>query len=382
MGVLIRRFLPQLWHLHLCVSVEFPPPMDTLLTLPCLISSVVFGTAFAFVTDCQLARLAVGPRGSLLSSWQVRTMPSRNFQKFTKCLLLLACGLLFSACGGDGDGGGESGAWIRIDSPVEGTSTSETTVRLNGLVGFDDCRDVTGLVMWSNGEYSGSIQPRFGFPLVCSEYFETEVPLSLGSNTITVTYGGARASVTVSRFPLFSVGGKVIQNGPLVGLRDIAITLTGIPMRTGQSVSGTFRTDDTGGYVFPHVEAGTYTLVPSLSPPHSSTCFSFAPSSRTINVTTVGVYQQDFTATTLSPCYSISGRVAPSSNPTGGAGECNGLPYRHKRRPASCIYRCCWHVCLFLSGSWNLYDYARKLPAVFLLRLIHPAFSHDTYHEC
>jgi hypothetical protein len=240
---------------------------------------------------------------------------SRSPQGLTKCLLILAFGLLFSACGGGGDGdGGASEAYIHISSPVEGNSIVATTVTLSGWVGFHDCRAVTGLVMWSNGAYSGSAELRDALFLVCAKYFETTVPLSPGSNTITVTYMGARGSVTLFRF--LSVRGRVALLGG-VGVSEIQIDLSGTESRVAST------TDRNGDYAFINVRSGTYTIVPSLQRPQSSSCFSFAPSSRTIDATTADVVDQDFTAIPLTPCYAISGRVAPSTNPTFGTPDIN-----------------------------------------------------------
>lgn len=245
---------------------------------------------------------------------QVRTVMCRRFQGLTKCLLIfLAFGLIFSACNGGGDSdGGASEAYIHISLPVEGDLTVYTTHTLSGWAGFHDCRAVTGLVMWSNGGYSGSAELRNALGLVCARYFETTVPLSPGANTITVTYMGARASVTLFRF--LSVRGRVTSPGG-VGVSDIQIDLSGTQYQAAS------RTDSNGEYAFINARSETYTIVPSLQRPQSSSCFSFSPSSRTIDVTTADVVDENFTATPLTPCYAISGRVAPSTNPTLGTAD-------------------------------------------------------------
>jgi hypothetical protein len=237
----------------------------------------------------------------------------RSSQVFTKCLLLLAWGLLFSACGGEGESGPitSNAAGIVIESPSQGQSVGSSTVTLIGRAWRNDGGIPNDHVTWFNGGNSGSADLHTGIPCtpaLCLGHFETEVPLSLGSNTITVTYRGATDSVTVSRHPLVNVSGRVALPGG-AGVRDIRIQLS--------AVTYWRMTPSSGDYLFTGIPEGTHTITPSLIPPQSGACFSFSPSSRTITVTTADVPNQDFTATPLSSCYSIAGQITESGGTTG-----------------------------------------------------------------
>lgn len=266
---------------------------------------------FCSIRSCHGGLLCPRPKRPVDVPRQVRTVMSGSPQRLTKCLLIfLAFGLLFSACNGGGDGdGGASEVSIHIDSPTEGNLTVYTTVPLRGTVRREGGEYPSRVVTWSNGRDSGSTELQVFCILVCFGSFDTEVPLSPGSNTITVTYMGARASVTLFRF--LSVRGRVTSPGG-EEVSDIQIDLSGTEYQAAS------RTNSNGEYAFINARSETYTIVPSLPRPQSSSCFSFSPSSRTIDVTTADVGDQDFTATPLTPCYEISGRVAPSTNPTWG----------------------------------------------------------------
>jgi hypothetical protein len=236
---------------------------------------------------------------------------SRSHLGLNQLFLIMVFGLLLSACGGDGGGDGGPSAWLRIDSPVEGTSTGQNTVTVSGNAALYSGAYPTGSVTWSSAGYSGATDLRVTCLIACIGAFETDIPLSLGVNTITVTFMDGSDSVTISRYPLEAVGGRVVMNGTGAGVPDLQITLSGATSRST-------RTNDNGEYAFTYVQSGTYSITPSLSVPQSSTCLSFVPSSRTIEVTTTDVLGQDFTSTQVSPCYSISGRITPSTNPTFG----------------------------------------------------------------
>ncbi len=75
--------------------------------------------------------------------------------------------------------------------------------------------------------------------------------------------------------------------------------------------------DSFGSYTFTGLLAGTYTLTPSISPPGSSTCLTFAPPSRGVTISTYAVSGQDFAASEAAACYSIRGQITYSTSGSG-----------------------------------------------------------------
>jgi inhibitor of cysteine peptidase len=113
----------------------------------------------------------------------------------------------------------------------------------------------------------------------------------------TVTISGANltgVNFTASSTATYSISGTITLSGS--GLSGVTVTLSG-------SGSGSTTTDSSGNYSFSGLSNGTYTVTPSKSG------YTFTPSSRTVTVNGADVTGQDFTATAISPRYSISGKV-------------------------------------------------------------------------
>lgn len=80
--------------------------------------------------------------------------------------------------------------------------------------------------------------------------------------------------------------------------------ISGVTVSTG-SVSTT--TDASGNYAIANLVAGSYTLTPSRSG------YTFSPSSRDVNITSVNVSGQNFTGSAVVSTYSIAGSVTTSA---------------------------------------------------------------------
>jgi len=173
--------------------------------------------------------------------------------------------LLLAACGGGGNGGGAR-SWINIHEPENGYSTSSAETNVQGNLANADGSYPTGRVTWSNGSSSGTTPVICGFLcclIRCAGSFEVEVPLNLGTNTITVSYEGASASIRVTRFLVFTISGRVAVQGTGVGLTFPEVTVT----RMDAAGSSWFETkpDQSGNYVFVGLKAGSYIISPRLA---------------------------------------------------------------------------------------------------------------------
>lgn len=230
--------------------------------------------------------------------------------------------LLLGVTGCGGGGGGDdievvnAGSPISITSPTNGFATTASTVTVAGHVNRRDGTFPNGNVSWTNGDNSGSTSVSCGgfcCFMVCTGSWQATVPLNDGTNTITATFEGASASVTVTRIPVSVVSGRVFMQGTGLALTspDVLVARTD----PGGSSSVVTRLDSSGNYAFTEVRAGSYAISPRLTPPESPSCLAFTPATRTVDVTTADVSGQDFAAATASPCYSIRGQVTASNNP-------------------------------------------------------------------
>ena len=243
-------------------------------------------------------------------------------------LLVLATVLLLGVSGCGGDGGDfevvNAGAPISIESPANGSSTTASSVTVEGHVNRRDGTFPNGNVSWTNGGSSGSTSVYCGAFccfIVCTGSWQATVPLNNGTNTITATFEGANASVTVTRIPVSVVSGRVFMQGTGVGLTspDVLVSRTD----PGGSSSVVTRLDALGNYAFTGLLAGSYTINPQLTLPESPSCLTFSPATRTVDVTTEDLPGQDFSAAAASACYSIRGRVTASNNPGFGLKDIN-----------------------------------------------------------
>jgi len=221
---------------------------------------------------------------------------------------ILVAGL--AACGGGDDD--DSSAWIRIDAPVDGASTGADTVTVEGNAALDEAAYVVGPVYWYNDGASGVLPHQNVCILGCLAAFRGDVPLFLGSNTISVQLGNVSDSVTITRYPQVVATGTVVMNdaatSPVAG---VTITLSGDQASTTQS-------DAAGAYLFEFLRDGRYSVNASLTPPQLVGCLEFAPHSREF-VVAADEYDDirglDFTAQQLAPCFRISGQITASTNP-------------------------------------------------------------------
>jgi len=228
-------------------------------------------------------------------------------------VVLLACG------GGDTDPGNPN--WVRIDNPSGSYSTSSDVARLDGSAAMGDGSSPDTIYWYANNS-SGVVGRNVICLLACIAFWETTIPLAFGENTITVTMMDASDQVTITRYSQVVASGRISMNTATgITLPEIPIDLTGI------DINRRIITDGVGEYSFSNLTAGTYTITPGQpSPPQSSTCYSFTPSSREITVPSDNnndIREQDFFATQVVPCYSIYGRVLERNNLSNGVPDIN-----------------------------------------------------------
>ena len=221
-----------------------------------------------------------------------------------------------------GCGGGEEsealnvGPYIRISVPGNGFSTTDTTVAVSGSASRPDGTFPHGSVTWSNAGSSGTEPVECGFLcclFVCVGSWQADIPLQVGSNTITVSYGASSASVTVTRIPVFAVSGRLFLQASGQGLSypSLRVALES----TAGSLLALTASDASGSYSFGGLTGGDFTLEPRVTPPASPQCLAFDPASRSIAVAGADVPGQDFSATQPLPCFAIRGQVTASTNP-------------------------------------------------------------------
>jgi hypothetical protein len=218
-----------------------------------------------------------------------------------------------TACDGGGDA--ESTAWIRIDSPTDRLTTSADSIKVSGNAARHDGSFLpTDPISWHNSNGASGVASLSPFCLFgCISYWEADVPLSLGPNTITVTYIDGTDAVTITR--TVSVSGRITIDGTGDSVPDIVV------LAGPTSFGGT--TDESGSYRIGGLVAGSYTITPQFpSPPLASSCLRFTPSDKVVAMDgTADIVGQDFIATQPSPCYGVTGRVTPSTNPTAGLAD-------------------------------------------------------------
>ena len=211
-------------------------------------------------------------------------------------------------------------AWVGIDYPEDDYSTGSDVVIARGRAGMSDGSYPDG-VSWYSNYSSGGATSSVSCWLGCIAAWRATIPLALGENTITVTMRDASDEVTITRYTVVTVSGKITMDETSGTLpADIPVILTGI------DTNRITRTDEGGNYSFSYITAGTYTITPSQpSPPQSSACLdNFTPSSREISVPTddnSDIVGQNFIATQGIPCYRIGGRVTASTNPSHGLSD-------------------------------------------------------------
>jgi hypothetical protein len=127
-------------------------------------------------------------------------MGGMNMRKIIILLITILSLTLLSVCGEDEYEDDETKGWIRIDKPVEGTHTGQTTIWLEGDYGLHNGNYPDGGVSWSSGGQSSFFEfYDIDCFFACIGSFGKVVPLSSGENIITVRYIDASDSVTVTR---------------------------------------------------------------------------------------------------------------------------------------------------------------------------------------
>lgn len=209
--------------------------------------------------------------------------------------------LAVSACGGD-DSETYRGAVVVTSSVAQ---TSQAAVSLSGYVDFVDNGTLSQIsVSWSNAATGGGGDASVNiFCLIgCSiSWNASDIPLAVGDNVITISAAGngghvfTPAVITVTRLPILILSGKVTDpNGA---------GLNGIPLVLGTQFAST---NASGDYSFTVTGNNTYTIAPAWP---STSCYSFIPSSVTVALAWSDVSGQNFTASSPSACYTISGRI-------------------------------------------------------------------------
>jgi hypothetical protein len=165
---------------------------------------------------------------------------------------------------------GPAGAGANVS--LGGTSSATTTADANGNYSFSGLAD---------GTYT--VTPTTTLPATPSSQSIT----INGAHALNVDFVTAPASYAVS--------------GTVSGSTTATLTLTG-------SSTQTATVNASGAYVFPAVQAGTYTLTPS------AVGLTFTPASLNVTVTSAAVSNLNFTATPVT--YSISGTIAGAPGAT------------------------------------------------------------------
>jgi len=107
---------------------------------------------------------------------------------------------ILSACFGNDDNDAPKD-WVRIDIPVDGFSTSDEYVIVEGDAALGDATYPPDAIYWYNEGASGVFPQQNICILACLAVFRGYVPLYIGTNTITVQLNDASATVTVIRQP-------------------------------------------------------------------------------------------------------------------------------------------------------------------------------------
>jgi hypothetical protein len=219
--------------------------------------------------------------------------------------LLLVLGHALSGCGG---GGAEPVARIFLDDLADGATlapTNRSTIGVSGTAWLIQGGYPTGRIAWRTSEASGTASLEVNCFLLCQGRWAVTVPLALGVNVVTFSYLDSSVSLTISRYPVLVVSGRVALAATGGGAPDVSVQLDG----------STTTTDAGGGFAFVGVAPGPHHLAASLPSPQFGECLTFLPASLAVDVAATDVTGQDFTATQVSPCYGISGRITSTSNP-------------------------------------------------------------------
>ena len=117
---------------------------------------------------------------------------------FTICLALIVS--LISGCFGDDDSDAPKD-WVRIDIPVDGFSTTDEYVIVEGDAALGNATYPPDAIYWYNEGASGVFPQQNICILACLAVFRGYVPLYIGTNTITAQLNDARDTVSVIREP-------------------------------------------------------------------------------------------------------------------------------------------------------------------------------------
>jgi len=219
--------------------------------------------------------------------------------------LLLVLGPALSGCGG---GGAEPVARISLDGLADGATlapSNASSIDVGGTAWLIQGGFPTGRVAWRTSEASGTASLEVDCFLLCQGRWAATVPLALGVNVVTFSYLDSRVSLTISRYPVLVVSGRVALATTGGGVPDVLVQLDGFTRATGPG----------GEFAFVGVSPGPHQLAASLPSPQFGECLTFLPAGIALDVAASDVTGQDFTATQVSPCFGISGRITPSTNP-------------------------------------------------------------------
>lgn len=207
-----------------------------------------------------------------------------------------------------GTGSASGDPWIRIDSPISGVTTGLERILVSGNASLSNGGYPDATIYWYNNGNSGTANYEVSCFLACIVIWSANVPLNLGENTITVTFGSSSDSIVITRYQVMSISGEVLTE-------TTGLPVPSVKVQTlGDNYNLSLYTNPDGQFTFSNLVSGTYTLEASLPSPLNSSCFSFTPSVRTVVLTSNDAANENFTASFADPCYSLSGRVTASNN--------------------------------------------------------------------
>ena len=235
-------------------------------------------------------------------------MLENNIRSIGLAIFIILIVLSLTGCFLDDGGEYESRAWVRIDSPIDGFSTGEEYVTVEGNAALGEASYAPEAIYWYNNGASGVLPHQTTCILGCLAAFQGDVPLFIGTNTISVQLDNGSDTVTGTRYPQVVAQGRVMMDTTGYGVPGVTITLSG-------DRDSTIVTED-GMYLFSDLRDGRYSVHASLIPPQSTDCLSFTPDKYDFEVITdQDIFDLDFTASQLMPCYFISGEVTASTDP-------------------------------------------------------------------
>ena len=134
----------------------------------------------------------------------------------SRSVFIILFTILLIGCFGGGSGETETTAWVRIDLPVDGFSTGNEYVTVEGNAAMRD-GSYPDSVYWINDGASGSLPQSTICLIGCLAAFQGEVPLFPGDNIISVHLADGIDSVAVTRYPQVVVSGSIsMDTGELV----------------------------------------------------------------------------------------------------------------------------------------------------------------------